>query len=191
MENYMSDMVEPVHADSFFSVSHSGEIHERLSFEYLDPEGYYRRIIRDDEMLRKEAEKLSANMQVFLDKERVEINSRRVRSRVDYTDIFLKGSTEVVAIVYLIDFGTEFEKKRNKIETWLEEETAPYDFEIIWRFPVGTEIVEIDTQLEYEIYGDLVTLWAYEDDIVGGYERMVFDLPASRLDTRAKGEWPI
>ncbi|UCH04911.1 MAG: hypothetical protein JSW05_01785, partial [Candidatus Thorarchaeota archaeon] len=114
MEKYMSDMVEPVHADSFFSVSHSGEVHERLSFEYLDPEGYYRRIIRDDEMLRKEAEKLSVNMQTFLDQERVEINGRRVKSRVDYTDIFLKGSTEVVAILYLIDFGTEFERKRNK-----------------------------------------------------------------------------
>ncbi|MHA2601601.1 MAG: hypothetical protein AM324_005650 [Candidatus Thorarchaeota archaeon SMTZ1-83] len=188
MEKYMSDMVEPVHADSFFSVSHSGEVHERLSFEYLDPEGYYRRIIRDDELLRKEAEKLSVNMQTFLDRERVEINGRRVRSQVDYTDIFLKGGTEVVAIVYLIDFGTEFEKERNKIETWLEEETAPYDFEIIWRFPVGTEIVEIDTQLEYEIYGDLVTLWAYEEDDVGGYERMVFDLPRSRLDTRTRNE---
>ena len=36
-------MVEPVHASSFFSVSKTGEIHERLNFEYLDMEGYYRR----------------------------------------------------------------------------------------------------------------------------------------------------
>jgi len=186
MEKHMSDMVEPIHADSFFSVSHSGEIHERLCFEYLDPEGYYRRTIRDDEMLRKEAEKLSSNMQTFLDQERVEINGRRVRSRVDYTDIFLKGSTEVVAVVYIIDFATEFSSRRNKIETWLESETAPYDFEIIWRFPVGTEIIEIETQLEYETYGDLVMLWAYEEENVGGYERMIFDLPERQLDTRAQ-----
>ncbi len=187
MEEYMSDLVEPIHADSFFSVSYSGEIHERLCFEYLDPGGYYRRVVRDDEMLREEAEKLAGNMQHFLNQERVEINGERVRSRVDYTDIFLKGGTEIVAVVYLIDFATGFKARRNKIETWLEEETAPYGFEIIWRFPVGTAIVEIDSQLEYEIYGDLVTLWAYEGDNVGGYERMVFDLPERRLDTRSSG----
>ncbi|NHI84361.1 MAG: hypothetical protein EAX81_08685 [Candidatus Thorarchaeota archaeon] len=177
MEDYMSDMIEPVHADSFFSVSRTGEIHERLSYEYLDPEGYYRRVIADDDLLRLEVEKLATNMQCFLDTERVEINGIPVRSKVSYTDIFLKGSTDVISVVYLIDFGTEFQQKKNKIETWLEEEVAPYDFEIMWRFPKTTKLVEIDTLLEYEIYDDIITLWAFEGDNVGGYERMVFDLP--------------
>jgi hypothetical protein len=176
VEKALSELVEPVHADSFFSVSKSGEVHERLCYEYLDPEGYYRRVIRDEGLLRKEVEKLADNMQHFLDKERVEINSERVKSRVDYCDIFLKGATEVVSVIYLIDFAGRFQEGTNKIETWLEEEEAPYDFEILWRFPVGTNIKEIETTLEFEIYGDLVTLWAHEGDEVGGYERMEFDL---------------
>ena len=105
MEEAFSELVEPVHADSFFSVSRTGEIHERLSYEYIDPEGYYRRVIRDEDLLRKEVEKLADNMQSFLDQERVEINSERVRSRVDYCDLFLKGATEVVSVIYLIDFA--------------------------------------------------------------------------------------
>lgn len=173
----MSDLVEPIHAESFFSVGKSGEIHERLCFEYVDPEGYYKRVIRDQSLLERETEKLAANMQHFLDLERVEINGERVRSKVVYCDIFLKGHSEVVSVIYLIDFTGRFIPGMNRIETWLEEETAPYDFEIIWRFPIGTNIVEIDTLLEYEVYDDLVALWAGEGEDVGGYEKMIFELP--------------
>jgi hypothetical protein len=186
MEKFMSEMVEPIHADSLFSVSHPGEIHERLCYEYIDPEGYYRSVIRDDDLLRAEIVKLVDNMQRFLDRERVEINKQKVRSQVNYADIFLKGSSEVVSVVYLIDFATQFKPDVNQIETWLEEEEAPYDFEILWRFPVGTEIIEIDTMLQYEIYEDVVTLWAFEGEQVGGYERMEFRLPIERLDTRTQ-----
>ncbi|MHA2425632.1 MAG: hypothetical protein ACXAEF_12655 [Candidatus Thorarchaeota archaeon] len=181
-----SDLVEPIHAESFFSVSSSGEIHERLSFEYLDPEGHYLNVIGDHDLLLKEIQKLSINMQHFLDKERVEINGERVASIVRYTDIFPKGASKVVAVVYLIDFGGKLQPGPNKIQTWLEIETAPYDFEIIWRFPVGTKIGEIDTKLEYDIYRDLVVLWAEEGMKVGGYELMEFVLPEHPLDTRVK-----
>lgn len=184
MERFLSDSVEPVHADSFFSVGQTGEIHERLCFEYVDPEGYYRRVTRDQDLLAKETEKLASNMQYFLNKERVEINKQRVRSRVDYCDIFTKGHSDVVSVVYLIDFAGRFTNGVNQIETWLEEEEAPYDFEIIWRFPVGTRVVEIETMLSYEVYGDLVILWANECDDVGGYEKMEFELPKRMLDTR-------
>ena len=79
-----------------------------------------------------------------------------------------------------------FKPALNQIETWLDEEEAPYDFEILWRFPVGTEIIEIDTMLQYEVYEDVVTLWAFEGEQVGGYERMEFKLPDERLDTRTR-----
>lgn len=184
----MSEMVEPIHAESFFSVSRTGEIHERLCYEYIDPEGFYRGVIRDDDLLRAEIEKLAGNMQYFLDQERVAINEQRVKSIVNYADIFLKGSSDVVAVVYLIDFATKFESGSNKIETWIEEESAPYDFEILWRFPVGTVVEEVDTLLEYEIYDDIIALWAFEGDHVGGYERMVFKLPLKELDTRAASD---
>ncbi len=180
------DFVEPIHAESFFSVSATGEIHERLSFEYLDLEGFYKQVTQDEKLLEKEIAKLSNNMQYFLDEERVEINEQRVKSMVQYTDIFLKGSSQVVAIVYLIDFAGVFHKGGNKIQTWLEEEEAPYDFEIIWRFPYGTQIVEIDSKLDHEIYNDFVVLWALEGDRVGGYELMEFILPDTGLDTRIK-----
>lgn len=183
MEEALSELVEPIHAESFFSVSSNGEIHERLSFEYLDPDGYYRRVNKDPDLLRREIMKLSTNMQQFLDLERVEINGVRVKSIVNYTDIFLKGASDVVAVVYIIDFASKFNEGKNLIQTWLEEEEAPYDFEILWRFPVGTQITEIDSLLEYEIYEDLVALWALEGDHVGGYEKMEFILPKEDFDT--------
>jgi hypothetical protein len=177
LEDFLSEFVDPVHADSFFSVSKTGEIHERLNYEYSDPDGYYRRVVNNDDLLREEIEKLASNMQYYLDRERVEINNQRVKSHVEYVDIFLKGRSEVVSILFLIDFsGIFYHDEVNKIETWLEEEEAPYDFEIIWRFPIGTKIVEIDTLLDYEIYDDIVTLWAFSGQDVGGYERMEFKL---------------
>jgi hypothetical protein len=186
MKMDQEEFVIPVHADSFFSVSSSGEIHERLSFEYLDPDGHYRRVLNDESLLAQETEKLATNMQHFLDKERVEINSAKVKSIVRYVDIFQKGDSEVVGIVYLIDFAGRFKEGENKIETWLEEEVAPYDFEIIWRFPAGTRITNIDSLLEFESYNDFVVLWAHEGMETGGYERMEFVLPKEILDTRSK-----
>ncbi|TFG99489.1 hypothetical protein E4H12_02540 [Candidatus Thorarchaeota archaeon] len=180
----MSDMVEPVHASSFFSVSQTGEIHEQLIFEYLDIEGYYRKVIRDETLLAKEVEKLADNMQYFLDKEKVEINGVRVKSRVDYCDIYLKGDTDVVSVVYLIDFTGKFTGEENVIETWLEEEEAPYDFEILWRFPVGSKIVEVETTMDFEIYNDIISLWAMDGDEVGGYEKIIFELPTSTRVSR-------
>jgi hypothetical protein len=181
-ETSESDLVEPIHADSFFSVSRSGEIHERLCFEYLDEEGYYRKAVQRQELLEPEIRKLSTNMQYFLDQERVEINGERVTSTVAYTDVFLKGASSVVAVVYLIDFSGRIKDGANAIETWLEEEIAPYDFEILWRFPVGTKVLEIETRLEHEIYGDIISLWAYMGEDVGGHERMSFLVPPSRFD---------
>jgi hypothetical protein len=178
LEDFLSEFIEPIHADSFFSVSKTGEIHERLNYEYSDPDGYYRKVVNDENLLREEIEKIAANMQYYLDKERVEINNQRVKSQVEYSDIFLKGKSEVVSIIFLINFvGRFFDHEVNKIETWLEEEEAPYDFEIIWCFPAGTEIVQIDTLLDFEVYNDIVTLWAFEGIEVGGYERMEFRLP--------------
>ena len=186
MNDVSEDLVEPIHAQSFFSVSINGEIHERLSFEYLDPNGYYRSVIQDTELLRREILKLSTNMQNLLDSERVEINGTRVRSLVNFTDIYLSGESEVVSVIFIIDFAKKFVSGKNIIETWLESEISPYDFEIIWRFPVGTEIVTIDTLLDYEIYRDLVSLWALEGDHVGEYEKMEFILPEHQLDTTYK-----
>jgi len=157
-----------------------------LTYEYEDPEGYYRSVLRDEDLLREEAEKLGSNMQYYLDKERVEINARKVKSVVNYVDIFTKGTTEVVSIVYLIDFAGHLNAGFNRIETWIEEETAPYDFEIIWRFPVGSQVTNVDTLLDYEIYGDKIVLWALDGQEVGGYELMEFKLPNERFDTTAK-----
>ncbi len=171
-----SELVDPVHASSFFSVSRTGEIHERLIYEYEDPGGYYRRVLADDLLYESEVSTLWQNMQYFLDRERVEINGQQVRSTVRYVDIIPKGPTSVVGAVFIIDFAGKLMQGRNKIETWLDEEDAPYDFDIIWRFPIGTTIVEIETLLDYEILDDIVTLWAIEGQHVGGYERMIFDI---------------
>lgn len=183
-----SDMVQPLHAESFFSVAKSGEIHERLCYEYTDPDHYYQRVLQEEDRFRKEIENLSANLQYYLDKERVEINGSPVRSLVHYADIFLKGESDVVAVMYLIDFSGRFTPDANRIETWLEEETAPYDFEIVWRFPIGTRQITIESLLDYEVYDSIVVLWAEEGDDVGGYEKMEFNLAATESHGKRASE---
>ncbi len=178
MNDLDEGFVEPVHAYSFFSVSMTGEIHEQLIYEYWDHEGYYSRVLSDNELFEQEVTRLWDNMQYFLDQERVEINGERVYSKVSHVEILPKGPTSVVGVVFVIDFRGPFRPgTENRIETWLEEEDAPYDFEIIWRFPRGTQVMEIDSLLEYEIRDDIIVLWAEEGQHVGGYERMVFRLP--------------
>lgn len=168
--------MEPTHAEAFFSVSSTGEIHERLSYDYVDEGGYYRRVLSDQELLDAEITKLSTNMQRILDAERVEINGRRTMSDVEYVDIIMRDARSLVSAIFLIDFCGQFERI-NRIETWIEEEEAPYDFEIFWRFPRGTRLLEVHTQLEYDNHGDILSLWASTGDRVGGYERLVFELP--------------
>ncbi len=176
VKSFESDLVEPIYASSFFSVSVSGEIHERLVYEYYDPAGYYQKVLADSSLFEEEVNKFWDNMQYFLDRERVEINGQRVRSEVKFVDIISKGDSGVVAVVFIIDFSGRFIPGHNKIETWLDEEEAPYDFDIVWRFPIGTKIIDIETLLDYDVNDDIVTLWATRDQFVGGYERMVFDI---------------
>ncbi len=175
-----SDRVVPIHAEAFFSLSVDGEIHQRLCFEYHDPTGHYRGVLLDDALYSEEVTQLSDNMQRFLDEERIEINGTRVRPVISYTDIFLKGTTDVVAIVYLIDLRCRFQKTKNRVEFWSDEEIATYDYEILWRFPCGSSITNVETSLQYETLGDILLLWAWKGDNVGGHEVIEFALPQDK-----------
>ncbi|MHA1740550.1 MAG: hypothetical protein ACTSVD_00475 [Candidatus Thorarchaeota archaeon] len=179
------DLVEPIYATAFFSVAQTGEVHEILTFEYSDPEGYYARVLADDTLFEAEVSKVWSNMQYFLDKERVEINGERVRAIINHVDIMARGA-KTVATVFVIDFAGRFMRGTNRIETWIEEEEAPYDFDIIWRFPVGSKVLEVDTQLDYDILGDIIVLFAERGQRVGGYERITFEMPVVPFDTRTE-----
>ncbi len=182
MNRSESDDVVPVHAESFFSLCMGGEIHQRLCFEYRDPHGHYRNVLLDDELYSEEVARLSDNMQFFLDEEHIEVNNVKVRSVVNYMDIFLKGNTDVVAIVYLIDMRCRLKRVNNRIEFWSDEETAAYDYEILWRFPCGSRVLNVESQLQFELLDDMLLLWAWSGDHVGGHELIEFSLPPSKRE---------
>ncbi len=166
--------IVPIHAEAFFSVSKTGEIHQRLIFDYDDPGEYYYSLLDDDLKLNEEIEKVVLNMQEFLDEEKVILNKIRVRPKVTFCDIIHRGRPDIPSITFVIEFKGTFFEGKNVIDTYTEKEYAPYDFEVIWKFPDGTEIVDIDTPLHYEIQDSILYLWAYEGEKVGGAERIAF-----------------
>jgi len=168
--------IVPIHAEAFFSVSKTGEIHQRLIFDYDDPDEYYYSIIDDEMKLADELGKVSANMQDFLDDETVIINKIKVRPKVIFCDIIHRGKPEIPSITFVIEFKGTFFEGKNLIDTYTDEEYAPYDFEVVWKFPEGSEIIDVDTPLHYEIDGTILYLWAYEGEKVGGREKIAFSL---------------
>ncbi len=59
------------------------------------------------------------------------------------------------------------------------QEIAEYDIEVLYLFPKGTQIIEVDTPLEYEIRGPILLVWARKGDKVGGYEAVHFKFPSA------------
>ena len=47
---------------------------------------------------------------------------------------------------------------------------------------IDSELFPLD--MEFDIYDDIISLWAMDGDDVGGYEKIVFELPPSILDKR-------
>ena len=172
----LEDEVEPIHAEAFFSVCRTGEIHQRLIFDYDDPEGYYYSVVNDDIKLNEEISKVVVNLQNYLDDEEVIINKIRVKPKVAFCDIIHRGNLDIPSITFVIRYMATFFEGKNIIDTTSDEEYAPYDFEVVWSFPEGTEITLVDTPLHYDIDGSILYLWAYEGESVGGHEIIEFIL---------------
>jgi len=168
--------VVPVFAHAFFSVSHDGEFHQLLTYDYYDPDEYYLNLESNPEEYEKEIEKLWLNMQGFLEEETNKVNSETVYPKVIYTDIQFRGSENMPFILWVISFKGEFKKGENVYQTVTEEEVLEYDCDAIWTFPEDCEILSVTTPMDYEIMDNILLLWARKGDKIGGHEEIRFKI---------------
>lgn len=169
--------VQPLFASSVFSISPALEVYQLITYDYHDPEGVYERILDDEEALQREVTIIHANMTEFLAAENVFINDKRVEQKILHVDIGLRGSPQIAYFQWVVYFQGTPRDGENTLASNVEEEEAEYDIEVLYLFPAGTQIIEVETPMEYEIRNSLLFVWCQKGDSVGGYEAVRFALP--------------
>ncbi len=171
----MSEEVIPVHAQGFFIVSPNGVITQIVVFDYFDPKEYYSRILRGEGSLEQEFLKLTSNMQMFLDEEKVLINGKQVKPKVTGVDICLRGDPKRPSVTFFITFKGNFKLGSNTYEDYYESTIAEYDYEFYWIFFPGSFIAEVIVPGAHEVIGDrILMVWVQKGEEIEGYEKIVF-----------------
>ncbi len=169
--------VQPLFASSIFSISPILEVYQVIIYDYHDPEGVYERILKDEEALQREVTLIHANMSKFLAAENVFINDERVEQQILHVDIGLRGRPQIAYFQWVVHFQGTPRDGENELSSDIEEELAEYDIDVLYMFPGGTRIIEVETPMEYEIRNPLLFVWGQKGDIVGGYEAVRFKFP--------------
>jgi hypothetical protein len=169
--------VQPLFASSVFSISAALEVYQVITYDYHDPEGVYKRILEDEEALQLEINTIHANMTEFLAAEHVYINDKRVEQKILQVDIGLRGSPQIAYFQWVVHFQGIPREEENVLSSDVEKELAEYDIEVLYLFPMGTRINEVETPMEFETRDSLLFLWGRKGDKVGGYEAVRFSLP--------------
>jgi hypothetical protein len=169
--------VYPLFASSVFSISTSCEVYQVLSYDYVDPDGVYKKLLKDQLAFQNEVKKLRLNMAKFLAAEKVYINNQRVEQQILHVDIGLRGSADVPYFQWVIHFQGTPSPDENSLKSDVETEIAEYDIEVLYLFPQGTQIMDVVTPMENEVRGSLLLVWARKGDTVGGHEEVRFQFP--------------
>ena len=165
----------------------TGDIIEQIIFEYIDEEGIYEEILSDEDLRQEELKKIRRNMQAFLDEEIVKINGVEVRPMVFHVDIGLAGSINRPFIKYLIRFAGDFKEDLNIYENIYEPEEAEYNYSVIWVFPEGARIVDVDVGVTYFVGpSNILRFYVRKGFKTSGVERISFVL--SGVPSSSTGE---
>ncbi len=156
-----------------------GLFHQILVFDYYDPGHYYMDLLNKPERFNEELERLTNNMQHYLDEEEIYINGRPSKPRVESTDLVFRGTPVRPSVVFTITFRGRLRRGRNVYEEYYEAETLEYDYEAYWLFPPGSKVLEVKVDTRYEVLkpGNRLVIWGRKGERVSGYEMIVFNLP--------------
>jgi len=166
---------EPIHADAFFTLDDSGRFTEILIFDYFDKEGFYYKLIEDEEAYRKEMERLIDSMNYFLQQEEVYVNDERVDVGVSMINIEFRGAAELPSIIYIIEFSGKIRGGLNVYECGYESGVAEYDYEVYWVFPLNVEIVEANLSGKTEILNKRLLISSVrKGEKYNGHEKIIF-----------------
>lgn len=165
----------PLNAEADFYVSKNG-ITELLVYTYLDGEYVYQKLCAS-ENYDTEMNKIKDNMQFYLDQDTVLVNYEEKRMKLREVELkFKDGLPEYPQLNFMIIIRCKLQEGNNAIEFYMEDEIAPYDFQIKYHFPYGSEIIEVESLLSFKIINNKILMTAKKGDRVGGYEKIVFKI---------------
>jgi hypothetical protein len=170
-----SKMVRPIYASAIFNVSLEG-IRYSLTFDYVDPVGYYKKILENTDLFKKEIELVTSNMQGFLNEEDIVINGKKVSAEIILTDLGLRGEPNRAYILFIIEIKCRLERGLNIYENRYEREEFEYDYAAYWIFPRGTKIYEAILGGSIYVIGNSIVVRGSRGDISPGYERIKFKI---------------
>ncbi len=169
-----SKMVKPIYASAVFKVSRSSIIY-MLVFDYIDPAGYYKRVVSSEDLEREELEKLANNMQRFLDEEDTMINGSPTRPEVMHVDIGFRGDQGRPFVSFIIYIDAEIRRGVNVYENRYEPDVFEYDYTAYWVFPKYSKILEVIMGGNIAIANNIIVIRGSKGDIASGYEKIRFE----------------
>jgi len=171
------EKVSPIHAQGFFYVGRN--ISYYIVFDYVDPEGYYKRVLSNSELYHQEIARLYSGMKDSLREEEITINGIHVEPSIRLIDIGFRGVPNRVFIVYGISLDVELKSGINKYVNKYIAETIEYNYEVYWIFPPNSKIVSVDMgSYKWEILKtNVLAIYGKRGEKTPGYEEIVFELP--------------
>ncbi|NPA23716.1 MAG: hypothetical protein GXO23_05435 [Crenarchaeota archaeon] len=181
----MSEEVVPVYAEGIHVMDLLGNVWLTLIFEYRDPRSYYYNLVkRGGQEIIEELETMMNNMQNFLDEEIIKINGERARPEVKDIVLGFRGSYNRPYVEFYIYFRGPLRPGPNRYDNFYDEETAEYDYEILWIFPEGVKVVDYHIAGDGRILGtsdNILVVHVRKGMRVGRHEWIEFEIPEQLL----------
>ncbi len=168
--------MRPLYGQGFFHVCR-GVIWYTIVFDYEDREALYWRLLRSGDY-GGEVETLRANMQGFLDEERMLINGEEVRAVVDGVYIDVRGEKSRSTAVFEVRIPYKPRRGRNVYEDYYEPEVAEYPYTVTWILPPGSRILDYEMPGRVRLSSDsrILEVRVERGSRIPGYESLVFEL---------------
>lgn len=171
----LDDGVEPIHAQSFFTVPLAGPIIQVMSFDYYDPKGYYVKLLHKPASYRSEMLRLIGNMQEVLNDETIILNGQITKPKVFTASLDHRGIKDIATITFFIELPCRLREGINIYENLYEPGEVEYDYEVYWVFPPKSRVIKVEASGKYEVLkGRLLIMWARKGDKYGGKEIIRF-----------------
>lgn len=161
--------VTPIYAKGFFVMNKSGKTTQLVTFYYYDNENYY--VSLDEEGMRKEMEKLKANMQYFLDEEEIRVNGKRVKAKVIDVRIGMLNANYPF-VDFLITFKGEIKKGINHYVDKYENEVTEYPYDALWILP--GEVMNVKINGDVKVKRNRIFISVKKGVKTGGVESFTF-----------------
>lgn len=169
--------MRPRYGYGLFNVDLSGEFRQKILFFYWDPRKELYGLTSRPSDRAREVDSMRRNMQFFVDSERILVNRREVRAKVEHVNVgFLSPKRPYVE--FLILFKGELVRGVNVYENYYEREVVEYNYRVVWVFPENSRVLRAELGFPYEVVGGRMLLFDVTKGVeTPGYEVIEFLIP--------------